>query len=233
MTHFPDLIDFNERQGYTEEFPRSYSFVPRIGHPTAVSYRQSLDRLIADDVVFCPYDAHRGTRPFEEVAWFSGWIRASHEKVYRYLPERVKRQFGYVQDIPRHPESAAPSNPTLNVVDGRFLNYEQFVISEEDRGDFVRDPWDTVSGYYSWYYPRSHPFMRRPKRRGAPNPANLEILAEEEARGDDWYQVIRRIREMTGNREDWVRCPNMRLAHEQATRGLQYRSRRQWFRHTQ
>jgi hypothetical protein len=29
------------------------------------------------------------------------------ERVYRHLPERVKRQFFFVQDIPRHPSDVA------------------------------------------------------------------------------------------------------------------------------
>ncbi|MCI37120.1 hypothetical protein A2U01_0058344, partial [Trifolium medium] len=50
----------------------------------------------------------------------------------RYLPERVSRQFGYEQTIPRHPDA------TANIL------------------DTTRSP-----GYMTWYFRISHPYIIR------------------------------------------------------------------------
>ncbi|RHN70569.1 hypothetical protein MtrunA17_Chr3g0136941 [Medicago truncatula] len=63
------------------------------------------DRQIGGSVTLLTtwFLAHFSKEVFEEVFWYSGWIICSVRKVYRHLPERVLRQYGYVQTVPRHP----------------------------------------------------------------------------------------------------------------------------------
>ncbi|MCI63391.1 serine/threonine-protein phosphatase 7 long form-like protein, partial [Trifolium medium] len=65
---------------------------------------------------------HRDVSPFQDIALYSGWIRCRPIKV-RYLPERVLRQFGYVQTIPRDLGAAASIFATVAHIDQHWLNY--------------------------------------------------------------------------------------------------------------
>ena len=67
-----------------------------------MTYRALLDRLEMANVCWRPYEEHREIQDFEEIFWYSGWIMSGVDKVYRHFPERVKRQYGYVQNVPRH-----------------------------------------------------------------------------------------------------------------------------------
>jgi len=70
-------------------------------------YRLLMDRLEVDDVRFSTHGDNREVRPFQLLCTYSGWLMCGKERVYRHLPERVKRQFEYVQDVLRHPSSVA------------------------------------------------------------------------------------------------------------------------------
>jgi len=76
-------------------------------------YRLRLDRLEVDDVRFCTYVDHRGVRPFQILRTYSGWLLCGNQRVYRHFPERVKRQFEFVQDVPRHLSSVAQMPPQV------------------------------------------------------------------------------------------------------------------------
>jgi hypothetical protein len=56
------------------------------------------DRLGVDDVRFSTYENHREVRPFQLMCSYTGCC---------HLPERVKRQLDFVQDVPRHPSAVA------------------------------------------------------------------------------------------------------------------------------
>jgi len=68
-------------------------------------YRLCLDRLEVDDVRVSTYGDHKDVHPFQLLCTYSGWLMCGKERVYRHLPERVKRQLSFVQDVPRHPSS--------------------------------------------------------------------------------------------------------------------------------
>jgi len=60
-----------------------------------------LDALTYDEMIWNPYVAHGAGQPLLTHAMFSGFLRLGI-LVHRYLPERVLRQFGFMQPIPRH-----------------------------------------------------------------------------------------------------------------------------------
>ena len=66
------------------------------------SVREQLDRLQSSDVCWEPYMDHRAEHPFPDIAWFSECIKCGLV-VEPYHPERVLRQFGYIQTIPPRP----------------------------------------------------------------------------------------------------------------------------------
>ena len=82
--------------GYRENrYPRAMLFVPLSGLGTPDNHRNCLDRLDLSVVVMAPYGDHCAAHPFERVSLYSGWLRYG-DRMVRYLPERVLRQFGRV-----------------------------------------------------------------------------------------------------------------------------------------
>jgi hypothetical protein len=69
-------------------------------HTAVPHYRLLLDRLEVDDVRRSTYDGHREMRPFQLIVTYSGWLVCEKERVYRHLPERVKRQFALYRTSP-------------------------------------------------------------------------------------------------------------------------------------
>ncbi|MCI66270.1 serine/threonine-protein phosphatase 7 long form-like protein, partial [Trifolium medium] len=57
-----------------------------------------------DEVTWRPYEDHRQMRSFEDISWYTGWIMCGTVMICPYLTERVLRQYGHVQSIPRHPD---------------------------------------------------------------------------------------------------------------------------------
>jgi hypothetical protein len=94
--------------GYWDDHhPHSMFFAPRAGLSTSDEYIGNLDALDLASVVMTPNGEHHQACPFERVCLYSGWLKYGNRKV-RYLPERVLRQFGYIQTIPGHPYESAP-----------------------------------------------------------------------------------------------------------------------------
>jgi hypothetical protein len=102
------------------------------------------------DFIFTPYESRRHVKPLIDVCWFSGWLRCRDEKEM-HLPERVLRQYGYVQTIPRDPAASAPSSMTWyhKVSHPKMLRLEahkpppepphlEVLIEQQTRGE-VRD----------------------------------------------------------------------------------------------
>jgi hypothetical protein len=139
------------------------------GHTDVHHYRVVLDRLEVDDVRFSTYGDRRDVRPFSMLCTYSGWLMCGKERVYRHLPERVKRQFSFVQDIPRHP-SAVPQVPT-QMLTTVLMDATAWLVGGWVDG--CQTPWHHVPGEGS---PRILP----PDEGSPPRLANVEQLIEEE-----------------------------------------------------
>jgi len=105
-----------------------------------------------------PYGEHRQARPFKQVSLYSGWLRFGDHMV-RYLPERVLRQFGRVQTIPRHPVESAPVDVNLAEITNRFRTALDYVLTPQQLGERAVHDVDAVDGYIDWFYRHSHPRM--------------------------------------------------------------------------
>jgi hypothetical protein len=115
-------------------------------------YRLRLDRLEVDDVRFCTYGNHSEVHSFQFLCIYSGWLMCGKERAYRHLPEGVKRQFSFVQDVPRHLSSVAqiPTQLLTTVLlDAQAWFYPDWVHGCEK-------PRHHDTGYMDWYAKVSH-----------------------------------------------------------------------------
>lgn len=91
-----------------------------------------------------------------------------------YHPDRVLRQFGYVQTIPYVP--IAPGVPRKEtqqtaaiwgVLVKYFVQWDSHVLSDERLGRPARPAGQCDPSYLEWYYTHSHPIVQDPDRRSA------------------------------------------------------------------
>jgi len=119
--------------GYREEYPRSMIFAPKMGLSTPDEHITHMDVLDLSGVVMTPYVEHRQACPFERVRLYFGWLRYGNRMV-RYLSERVLRQFGYVQTIPRYPLESAPPHQTLGEITICFQRALDYALTPQELG---------------------------------------------------------------------------------------------------
>ena len=86
-----------------------------------------------EDIHFCAYDDHNKMIPFDEVSPFTRWLACGTCKTAPYMPERVMRQFGYTQTIPRHPALFFPPAVKRKEMDEIFDDFENHLVPEEAR----------------------------------------------------------------------------------------------------
>ncbi|XP_058753782.1 uncharacterized protein LOC131626966 [Vicia villosa] len=122
LQHFPGIIGWGEVSGYTEAMPRDRAFVPFRGNQGPNPYKRCLDRMFVGDVRYDYYDVHRETVPWDDFAIYSGWLAASSTIIVRYLLERVMRQVGYQQTIPRPSSDFVPIAVTRRQLDDSLQN---------------------------------------------------------------------------------------------------------------
>jgi hypothetical protein len=113
--------------------------------------------------------------------------------VFPHLPERVLRQYGHVQSIPRDPVISA--RPLMNAfqIQHAFQDYlVKNYVTLQMRGPRFQNSWDNELGYIAWFYSVSHPKLWPPVEGGPPRPANVEVLIE----GDDArnVEICRKVR---------------------------------------
>eukprot|EP00256_Glycine_max_P055805 XP_014623126.1 UDP-glycosyltransferase 85A3-like [Glycine max] len=87
-------------------------------------YRARCDALTVTNVSWLPYSEHRGVRAFELISSFQGQLRWG-PMVVTARPERVIRQFGYIQSIPPPPVSARLSHDDIN---DRWMHFAEHVL---------------------------------------------------------------------------------------------------------
>ncbi|RHN45659.1 hypothetical protein MtrunA17_Chr7g0233741 [Medicago truncatula] len=82
----------------------------------------------------------------------------SVDKVYCHLPERVRRQYGYVQNVSRHLIDVVELRPT-HIVKGE-IDFRTHTIKEPEWGQPTEEStWKMKDGYMIWYTTVSHPLI--------------------------------------------------------------------------
>jgi len=153
--YFPTMGRKQLRDTYVETKPRARRYI--IGRTTSAiaDVRVRLDVLTYDEVIWNPYVAHRAGRQLVVSAMFSGYLRLGI-LVHRHLLERVLRQFGFMQPIPRPPTSL----PMLDfaIIDDRWRDHDQFVVVQVVPAP---TPFSCSDGYLQWFQRVSHPYILR------------------------------------------------------------------------
>jgi len=106
-------------------------------------------------MIWNPYVAHRAGRPLLTHGMFSSFLRLG-TLVHRHLSERVLRQFGFLQPIPRSPSSLPMVD--FGTIDDRWKNHEQYVVVQVLPAPA---PFSCSDGYLQWFRRVSHPYILR------------------------------------------------------------------------
>ncbi|XP_057458851.1 uncharacterized protein LOC130749504 [Lotus japonicus] len=122
-----------------------------------------LDELTMDDIIWTPFEDHRAHRPRDPRAMYSGYIRTPFGRVVRrHLLERVLRQFGYIQDVPRHPSEIQTTRSLAGTADAAYADY---VPHLRPQGTPATYSGEAVEDYMRWYSAVSHRFIIPDDRR--------------------------------------------------------------------
>jgi len=108
---------------------------------------------------------------------------AGKQKMVGHLPERVVRQYKYVQKVPRPPTTIVPLSPAD--VAAAFLKFALHVVPQQQRGHQVPDdePWKHLDRYIRWFYRVSHPLIVKPAPEPdivMPRPVYQDILVNQD-----------------------------------------------------
>lgn len=166
-----------------------YKTRPQVGHPipSLVSVRRALDVLDAAQVVWDPYKNSR-TSVVGGVCLFRGVLRC-WDICEPYHPDRVLRQFGYVQSIPLGPlvpdkESRGSSGRGYNLVfkgisEASYSSWrhpdKRMDISELQR---VNRGWECDDDYLKWFQGCSHRIVHPPQEQSQTSAPLLANISE-------------------------------------------------------
>ena len=125
---------------------------------------------------------------------------ADRDRRVRHLPERVLRQYRYVQTIPRPPTDIRPL--ALADVAMSLIEFALHVVNQHERGDLVPEGelWSHSRGYMHWFYRVSHLILNPPTVvpdyaadvHPRPVPPYEEVIVQQQLARDppDPFQVI-------------------------------------------
>ena len=97
---FSSVVEAIIAEDYYERKPCACRWTSTKALPVSM-YRKRLDRLTSNDIYWIPYSDHRVIREFKLISCFSGHIWWGLVVVI-HRPERVVRQFRYVQTVLPH-----------------------------------------------------------------------------------------------------------------------------------
>jgi len=116
----------DDAPSYNEALPRACRYVVSRHPSQLVDVRAQLDRLTMSDVIWCPYSTHRVSRPLEPISFFRGFLRYGHT-IQMHLPDRVLRQYGYMQTIP--PPPPVQDMVAFKTVNARWVHFVDNVVT--------------------------------------------------------------------------------------------------------
>ena len=127
-------------------------------------YRACIDALTVTDVCWMLYAEHQGVRGYELISSYTGQVRWGQIIVY-IRPERVVRQFGYIQTVPPPP---VRDSLTGTDIDDRWVHFSDHVAPT---GELCVVPGQVAPDYMEWFFQISHPFVTSTEDTTEPRPA--------------------------------------------------------------
>nr|ABE93035.1 IMP dehydrogenase/GMP reductase, putative [Medicago truncatula] len=114
-------------------------------------------------------------------------------RVYRHLPERVLRQYGYVQSVPRHPSDVVELSPTQIVQD--FVDFRTHTLKAVD-WDIPRPPNEKqiIAEQWERYEARSSPDIYDMVS-GVVAYSDAQMGLEEVMSPQQWFQAMSHVKE--------------------------------------
>ncbi|XP_006575834.1 protein MAIN-LIKE 1-like [Glycine max] len=161
--HFPTMHTSVVHDAYDEGSPRACKWLTGKAHMTGIKgapYRRRLDALTVTDVCWMPYGEHRGVRGFDLISSYTGQLRWGQIVVY-VRPERVLRQFGYLQTVPPPPVC---DSLTGDDIDDQWLHFSDHLLPS---GELCVVPGQVAPDYMEWFFRISHPFFTRTEETAA------------------------------------------------------------------
>ncbi|XP_052732411.1 protein MAIN-LIKE 1-like [Vigna angularis] len=123
--HFPSIRNRWLVSLYDDTTPHATRWQSPRQSSTLAEICSQLDDLKYNGVVWHPYEAHRGIHPFFGICMYFGWIQIG-DTISRHFLERVMRQFGFYQEIPRPTTTVADTD--VVAVDYAWFHFMDHVI---------------------------------------------------------------------------------------------------------
>ncbi|XP_028220354.1 uncharacterized protein LOC114401990 [Glycine soja] len=120
--YFPSVHQCVTDDAYAETTPRASTWLTTKAHMKGIKgapCRACLDVVMITNFSWLPYSEHWAVRGFELISCYQGQLRWGHVVVY-VRPERVVRQFEYIQTIPPPPVTTSLS---YDEIDERWMHF--------------------------------------------------------------------------------------------------------------
>ncbi|XP_006573958.1 protein MAIN-LIKE 1-like [Glycine soja] len=153
--HFPSVHRCSVDAAYDEGSPRACRWLTGKAHMTGIKgapYRTRMDALTVTDVSWMPYAEHRGVRGFDLISSYTGQLRWGQLVMYT-RPERVTRQFDYIQTVP---PSSVTESLTSDEIDDRWIHFSDHLVGA---WEICVVPRQVAPYYMEWFFRISHPFV--------------------------------------------------------------------------
>ncbi|RZC85969.1 hypothetical protein C5167_026635 [Papaver somniferum] len=129
----------------------------------------------SDSVLWDPYHnhIHRNFFPIRNIVWYTGLI-VCIGVLEPYYPERVLRQLGRCQRIPRSPIC---THTVVGTREGSFVSvyscaqdywtsWQDKLLDYSQRSSSAQHPWHCSGDYIDWYSRVSRPRIQNPRHNG-------------------------------------------------------------------
>ena len=107
FAHYKQLVPRKRELDYQLADPLVDRWKPSGDFSDPGHYRSTIDLMEHHNIIFRSYESRRDVTPFQDICWYSEWIMAGKDMMCCHPPERVLRQYGYVQTIPSPPTMIA------------------------------------------------------------------------------------------------------------------------------